>query len=126
MQQDGELLLIDMDTLSTGHPIFEFGAMYATYVAFGAVDKNNSMDFLGIPQEKSMKIWKLTMKNYFKNKSQEELANIELKAAIIGFMEVLFLRHKYGDKNNEMTVKEIEFSIHFIEEKVKEIDSLIY
>ena len=30
MMQNDDLLLIDMETLSTGHPIFEFGAIFAT------------------------------------------------------------------------------------------------
>ena len=37
MMQNEELLLIDMDTLSVGHPIFEFASMYATSIAFGVI-----------------------------------------------------------------------------------------
>ncbi len=39
MAQNDELLLIDMESLSCGHPIFEFGSMYASYIAFSCVDK---------------------------------------------------------------------------------------
>ena len=34
--QNGEVLLIDMDTLSYGHPVFELGSMYLGFVGFGS------------------------------------------------------------------------------------------
>ena len=34
MMQDGEVLLIDMDTLCQGHPVFELASMYNAYVGF--------------------------------------------------------------------------------------------
>ena len=126
MQQNDELLLIDMDTLSTGHPIFEFGAMYASYVAFAAVDKENAMKFFGIPEEVCERIWRLTFENYFSDKSKEELKIIEEKIAIISFMEVLFLRSQYGNKEDSMINADIRYSVSFIENAVTKVDSLIY
>ncbi|MEG2274675.1 MAG: anti-sigma factor antagonist, partial [Clostridia bacterium] len=38
MMQNDEVLLIDMDTLSYGHPIFELAQMYLSYVGFGEYD----------------------------------------------------------------------------------------
>ena len=56
MKQNDELLLIDMDTISFGHPILELGAIYATYRGFSCVNKNNPQEFLGISPEQSEKI----------------------------------------------------------------------
>ncbi|MBP5177508.1 MAG: anti-sigma factor antagonist, partial [Clostridia bacterium] len=38
MYQDGEALLIDMDTLSVGNPVFEFGSIYNAYAGFSEID----------------------------------------------------------------------------------------
>lgn len=51
MVQKDELLLIDMDTLSYGDPIFELALIRAPYVAFEEDDPGNSERFLGVPAE---------------------------------------------------------------------------
>ena len=124
LKQGDELILIDMDTLSRGHPIFEFAAMYAAYVAFGNINKNNSMEFLGISSEKSKKIWDLTFRNYFKEKNEKELKEILDKIKVISYIEVLYLRSKYGDFSNETTRNEILYSSKFITDSVNSIKSL--
>ena len=34
--QNNEVLIIDMDTLCVGHPVFELASMYLGFVAFGS------------------------------------------------------------------------------------------
>ena len=46
MVQDNELFLIDMDTLSKGHPIFELSSLIAPYILFELDDPGNNMEFL--------------------------------------------------------------------------------
>ncbi len=48
MLQNGEILLIDMDTLSMGHPIFELASMFLGFIGFAEVTPENSVKFLGI------------------------------------------------------------------------------
>ena len=57
MVRDKELFLIDMDTLSQGHPIFELASIYAPYVAFEEDDPGNIRRFLGIENEMSYAIY---------------------------------------------------------------------
>lgn len=57
MVQNDELLLIDMDTLSVGHPIFEFAQIYAPYVAFEEDDPGNAERFLGITSDFANKLY---------------------------------------------------------------------
>ena len=45
MRQNGENLLIDMDTLAMGHPVFEFSAIFAAYVGFSCIDTANVEKF---------------------------------------------------------------------------------
>lgn len=117
MKQGDELLLIDMDKLSIGNPIFEFGAMYATYKAFACVNKNNPLEFLGIPYEQSEEIWNKIYDYYFDVKSDELLNKIKM----ISYLEVLYIRARYGDKNNEICQKEIQYSIDYITNNINNI-----
>ena len=47
MVQNGEPLLIDMDTLCMGHPVFELGSMFNAFVGYSELDHQNMMDFFG-------------------------------------------------------------------------------
>ena len=74
MIQGGELLLIDMDTLSVGHPLFELAALYAPYCAFSEDDKGNSEKFLGISDEQARHIYQSLLSQYF-GKDDEDIYN---------------------------------------------------
>ena len=65
MVQGDELLLIDMDTLSVGHPIFELAAIYAPYCAFNEDDPGNSEKFFGISSEEALKLYNSLIDLYF-------------------------------------------------------------
>ena len=65
MLTDGEPMLIDMDTLSTGQPEFDLSGIYVTYQAFKEDDPENSMSFLGIPDELCDGIWNGVLKGYY-------------------------------------------------------------
>lgn len=124
MKQNDELILIDMDTISFGHPIFELGAIYATYHAFACVDKNNPQDFLGISYEQSTKILQLTFEYYFNDKSPEYIKDVMYKASIIAYMQVLWIRTTYMEENNEIQKQEIEFCKNYLIQNLPKIDSL--
>lgn len=126
MKQNDELLLIDMDTLSYGHPIFEFGGMYATYQGFACINKNNTKEFLGISLEKSTHIWESTFRQYYNNKSEDELKDIQKKLSIISYLQVFYLREKYSNPGEDVFQEEIDFCKHYLEENVKDLDTLEY
>lgn len=126
MKQNDEILLIDMDTISIGHPIFELGAIYATYRGFGCVNKNNSKEFLGISLEQSEKILQLTFQYYFNDKSPEYIKDVMYKASIIAYMQVLWLRTTFMDDNNEIQKQEIEFCQKYLIENLPNIDTLAF
>ena len=89
MLQNGEVLLIDMDTISQGHPVFEFAAMYLAYVGFGAIDPKGVEDFLGIPYDVAGHIWRRTLELYFGTDDPAVLQCVEDKAKVIGFARMM-------------------------------------
>ena len=57
MFQKEESLLIDMDKLSHGHPVFELAAIYNAYCGFGTTGPSVVEEFLGIPCDTAAVIW---------------------------------------------------------------------
>lgn len=126
MMQNDELLLIDMDTLSKGHPIFEFASIYATYEAYACIDKHNTDKFLGLPLETTTKLFEKIFTNYYEDKTNEELEEIKLKLSIISYIQVLNLRYKYVDNSCKTQIDEIEFCKKYLTEMTKKLDTLAY
>lgn len=124
MKQNDEIILIDMDTISAGHPIFELGAIYATYEGFASVNKNNSIEFLGISYEQSIEFLDLTYKYYFDGMNQEYIDEIKNKAKIICYLEILWFRSNFMEEGNEIYQKDLEFAKNYLIENVEKIDKL--
>ncbi|MDO4414002.1 MAG: anti-sigma factor antagonist [Erysipelotrichaceae bacterium] len=123
MLQDGEVLLIDMDTLCHGHPVFEFASIFNAYQGFSCVDHDNIKSFLGITYEQGAELWAKTLEYYFDDKTPEERAAIADKAKILGYTRILrrSLR-RHPDTDREV----IEFCRKEIERLLETTDSLIW
>lgn len=78
MVQNGELLLIDMDTLCKGHPIFELASIYAPYVAFEEAEKGNTERFMGLSSAFTQKIFHDVLDIYFGKHDDASFAKIGL------------------------------------------------
>ena len=85
MVQNGELLLIDMDTLSLGYPIFELAALYAPYVAFNEDEPGNSLQFFGIKDEEALALYNALLIRYF-GKDDEIIRD---KIKIVGYVHMV-------------------------------------
>ena len=82
MVQGDELLLIDMDTLSVGYPIFELAALYFAYRGFNEDEPDNSIKFFGISEKDATALYNALMKRYFGKDDPIILDKIRLVAYI--------------------------------------------
>lgn len=89
MVQNGEPLLIDMDTLCMGHPIFELGSMFNAFIGFNELDHEVTMKFFGYTYETAEKFWKMSLKKYLGTEDEEICRGIAEKAMIIGYTRML-------------------------------------
>ena len=80
MVQEGELILIDMDTLSVGHPIFEFAQLYAPYVAFDEDDPGNCKRFFGIDGKDAQRLYYALLNKYIGKEDPVIIDKIKLLA----------------------------------------------
>ena len=87
MIQDGEPLLIDMDTVAYGHPVFDFAAIYLGFVGYCECNHAGTMDFYGLTYEITTKIWETLMKQYFEDESVR--MDVARKAQVIGYARMM-------------------------------------
>ena len=124
MMQDGEVLLIDMDTLCQGHPVFELASMYNAYVGFSELDHNVSMDFLGNPYDTSVAIWKKSLPLYLGTDDADKVAEVEQKAMLIGYTRLMRRRIRRNGFDSEEGRREIETYKNHIIELLDKVDTL--
>ena len=89
MVQNGEPLLIDMDTLCKGHPVFELGSMFNAFVGYSELNHQNMIDFFGYNFETAGRFWNMALKMYLDTDDEAVCQSIAEKAMIIGYTRML-------------------------------------
>ena len=89
MVQNGEPLLIDMDTLCMGHPVFELGSMFNAFIGYSELDHQVTMNFFGYTHETAEKFWNMSLKMYLGTEDEEVCRSVAEKAMIIGYTRML-------------------------------------
>ena len=89
MVQNGEPLLIDMDTLCMGHPVFELGSMFNAFIGYSELDHQVTMNFYGYTHETAEKVWDMALKAYLGTEDDAVCRSVAEKAMIIGYTRML-------------------------------------
>ena len=126
MLQNGEALLIDMDTLCHGHPVFELASMYNAYCGYLDLDHDMARRFLGISYEDAVAFWDKSLRLYFDGADEETLREIEQKAMIVGYMRIMRRRIRRKGFESEAGRAEIENCRRHLEELLPKVDSLLF
>lgn len=124
MLQNGETLLIDMDTLCYGHPVFEFGSIFLAYGGYAENDHNIIKEFLGIEFETAQEIWKKTLEQYFETKDEAKLEQYENKAKVIGYIRKMRRTIRRNGFDTPEGTKDIETCKQHLLELVDKVDTL--
>lgn len=125
MIQNNEALLIDMDTLAHGCPVFELAFSYNAYRGFSEIDPEESARFLSIPREIARAFWRKQLCAYLGTEDDERVDDVERKARLVGYVKLLrYVIRKVG-LNTEKGKKEAEFLIENLTELVKRVDTLM-
>lgn len=106
--QDDEVLLIDMDTLAVGHPIFELGSIFNAYIGFSELDSEIIKKFQGIDSETAAKFWHMTLEKYLGTTDEEVIRSVEDKARIIGYTRLIRRSIRRGGLEDDARRAEIE------------------
>ena len=126
MLQNGEVMLIDMDTLCHGHPIFEFAAIFNAYYGFESAEVNTTLEFLGVPGEICRRLADRIMQLYFSDRSEDEIRQIREKAAIIGYCRIMRRTIRRNGFDTPEGRNSIEKCHQFLSELLPKYDTLLY
>ena len=124
MVQNGEPLLIDMDTLCMGHPVFELGSMFNAFVGYSELDHQNMMDFFGYTFETAGKFWNMALKMYLGTDDEAVCESVAKKAMVIGYTRML--RRAARRPNEADSPAKIERCKEMLAKLLEEVDVLTF
>ena len=118
MMQNNELLLIDMDTLSKGHPIFELSAgLYTPYKAFEEDDKGNIERFFKVSKELVDRVYDGVMRTYFKNFNE----SINDKIRIVSYIHLLWWNRTF-ENDDDIRFNSVLSKLLYLVDKYDDLD----
>lgn len=85
----GEMILIDMDHLALGDPVFEFAGLFAPYIAFNEDDPEDSLRFLGVDGKTCERIFTETLDAYLGDADEAARRDALLKIRVAGYLRFL-------------------------------------
>ena len=124
MLSGDEPLLIDMETLSTGDPVFDLQGVFLTYKLFGEDDPDNLQEFLGISQEFGDYIWEKALGCYFDDRDASAVREAEMKIRIVAYVRFLQILLLLGIGKEELKQLRVEHTLAHLRELAWKVDSL--
>jgi len=122
MLQGDEMIMIDMDTLCVGDPVFEFAPIYLAYTGFGELDHQGVSEFIGIPWDTAQYFREKFFRLYLGTDDEEKIKEAEDKARLLG--QVRLLRRTL--KRHPENTAQIELSRKMITELLERVESLAF
>ena len=126
VMQNDEVLILDMDTLYCGHPVFELASMYMAFVGFGELDPAVVRNFLKMPYETAKEFWKKSLKRYLNTENQEYVDEVEKKAMVIGYARLMRRTMRRDGFSTEEGRKVIELCRSRLIQLLGELDNLYF
>ena len=126
MFQNDEVLLIDMDTLAIGNPIFELASMYNAFIGYSEIDKTKIISFQGFDSETGHTFWRKSLAEYLDTKNEYKIQEVEDKARIIGYTRMIRRSIRRNGLENEEDRKEIEYWKAELLKLLARIDTLMF
>ena len=124
MIADDEPMLIDMETLGTGDPVFDLQSLFLCYCAYGEDEPHNTEEFLGITRETADRIWNRIMELYFEGLSAEQIQEEENKIRLLGYVGFLNSVILNGFTKPELRDIRILHSVEHMRELLPKVDHL--
>ncbi|MCQ2428968.1 MAG: phosphotransferase [Clostridia bacterium] len=124
MSQGGETLMIDMDTLSWGHPIFDLSIVYSVYQAFNETNPNNAHDFLGMTVEACDAVWERFLPVYLGTDAPDVLCSVGKKIELLGHLRVVRFIVKHSDPSEAEAGRRLAVHIGHIRELLRSVTTL--
>ncbi|MDY6393104.1 MAG: hypothetical protein SPL80_09770, partial [Bacilli bacterium] len=119
--QNGEPVLIDMDAVSLGNPIFELEGIYMAYISYTEVNPANAEEFFGVTQEVLDGLFDALIERYYGTEPQEKQQRIRDKIALLATAHLAYQTIYYKrDKNGRLNTAIARFRELFA--RVEDLD----
>ena len=124
MVQNGEPLLIDMDTLCMGHPVFELGSMFNAFIGYSELDHQVTVNFYGYDHDTAEKFWDLALKAYLGTEDEAVCRSVAEKAMIIGYTRML--RRALRRPDEAESPAKIARCKEMLQQLLEKVDTLLF
>ena len=124
MLSESEPLFIDMESLCTGNPVFDFAGLWVAYCAFNLEEPTNSMDFFGIDSETSFGIYHKVLALYLGDVSDDKLRQAEERIMVLGYIRFLYLLSVLHLGKPELMDIRIRHALDSLEQLLQRVDQL--
>lgn len=124
MTADDEFIVIDMETVSCGAPVFDLAGLFMTYMAFNEDEPGNCLRFLGLDDAKCTRLWNGVLNCYYEGLSEEELRKQEEKIMLLGYLRFLDRVATHNMTHPDLKEIRIRHSIEHIRELLSRVDQL--
>ncbi|MBP5292266.1 MAG: HD domain-containing protein [Lachnospiraceae bacterium] len=123
--QNGEPLLIDLDRISTGHPVAEISDLYYYYVVLGEKDPSVVENFMGFSYQTAAQFFDYFLKYYLDTEDEDRLRDVTEKLSLICAIRMVNKIHK-KDKLSEKDKELIGCYMQKVAELADRLDTLVY
>lgn len=124
--QNDEVLLIDMDTLAVGHPIFELASIFNAYCGFSEIDHEVIKRFQGIDYETGKTFWHKSLAAYLETDNEDRIREVGNKARIIGYTRMIRRSIRRNGLEKKEGREEIEHWQKELIELLDQTDTLLF
>ena len=121
-----EVLIIDMDTLAVGYPIFELGSMYNSFIGFSELFTDKFQKFQGFDYKTGREFWHRALGRYLETSCEKKIEEVENKARIIGYTRMIRRSIRRGGLENEEGRQEIALWKKNLLELLEKTDTLLF
>lgn len=122
MQMNGEALIIDMDTLSHGHPIFELANTYTAHKGFSEHMKGMTENFFSFPVSVANDVWDRFLPKYLGTDDKEYVAAVEEKTRLLSFLRIIQHIVKRGDQENPEGKADLDYYVSKVVELTEKVN----
>lgn len=125
MVQNGEPLLIDMDTLCAGHPVFELASTFNAYVGFGELDPDVIKQFMKLDADTAKAVWQKLLRLYLNTEDEAYIQTVAEKAMVIGYTRLL-RRTLRRNADSDFGKQSIAYYKARLVELLERVDTLVF
>ena len=124
--QNDEVLLIDMDTLAVGHPVFELASIYNAFVGYYELDHEAVRSFQGFDFDTGLRFWQKSLAAYLGTECPAKLREVEDKARILGYARLIRRAIRRGAGDSEQGRREIAHWTDRLLGLLEKADTLVF